>query len=35
MSNDELLSVIESYLEDHESSDLMRVVADALESVGH
>ena len=35
MSDNELLSMIESYLEDHESSDLMRVVADALESVGH
>ena len=35
MSDNEPLSMIESYLEDHESSDLMRVVADALESVGH
>lgn len=35
MSNDELLSMLESYLEDHESSELMHVVADALESMGH
>ena len=35
MSDDELLSLIESYLEDNDLSDLMRVVADALESVGH
>lgn len=35
MSNEELLSMMESYLEDHESSELLRVVADALESMGH
>ena len=35
MGNEELLSMLESYLEDHESSDLLRVVADALESMGH
>ena len=35
MSNEELLSMIEAYMEDHEPSDLMRIVADALESVGH
>ena len=35
MFNEELLSVLESYLEDHESSELLRVVADALESMGH
>ena len=35
MNDDELLSLVESYLEDHDPSELMRVVADALESVGH
>ena len=35
MNDNELLSMIEGYLEDHEYSDLMRVIADALESVGH
>lgn len=35
MSDNELLSMIESYLEDHEPSELLRVVADALETMGH
>lgn len=35
MNDNELLSLIEGYLEDHKSSELMRVDADALESVGH
>lgn len=35
MNDNELLSMIEDYLEGHNPSDLMRVVADALESEGH
>lgn len=33
-SKEKLLILIESFLENHEVSELMRIVADALEEVG-